>query len=89
LEKSERKIFELIKKLEVSELSFILNEDSNSAPLIYKFVNNIEDNIIAIKESKLLMGTKKYSYGVAILTNGKNLNFNPNPNSSENEEKKK
>jgi uncharacterized protein YktA (UPF0223 family) len=81
LEKSERKIFELIKNLKVSELSFILNEDSNSAPLIYKFVNNIEDNINPIKESKLIMGTKKYLYGIVKLTNEKIEYFNPNPNS--------
>lgn len=81
LEKSERKIFELIKNLKVSELSFILNEDSNSAPLIYKFVNNIEDNIIPIKESKLIMGTKKYLYGIVKLTNEEIEYFNPNPNS--------
>ena len=84
MEKSERKIFELIKKLEVSELSFILNEDSNSAPLIYKFVNNIEDNINPIKESKLIMGTKKYLYGIAKLTNEEIEYFNPNPNSDVN-----
>lgn len=86
LEKSEKEVFKLIKDLEVNELSFTLNDDINSKPLTFKFVNNIEYNINAIKESKLLMGTKKYSYGVAILKNGKNLKFNPNSNSNENRE---
>ena len=89
LEKSERELFKLIKDLEVNELSFTLNDDINSKPLTFKFVNNNEDNIIAIKESKLLMGTKKYLNGIARLTNGKKVNFNPNPNSEENKEKKK
>ena len=84
LEKSEREVFKLIKEQQLSELTFIIQEGTNSKPLTFKFVTKNEGNINAIKESKLIMGTKKYNSGIAKLTNGKIRNFNPNPNSAEN-----
>ena len=85
LEKSEREVFKLIKEQKLSELTFIIPEETNSKPLSFKLVTKNEGNINAIKESKLIMGTKKYYSGTAILTNGKKLNFSPNPNSAENQ----
>jgi uncharacterized protein YktA (UPF0223 family) len=85
LENSERKVFKFIKEHKLSELTFIIPEGTNSKPLTFKFVTKNEGNINAIKESKLIMGTKKYNSGIAKLTNGKIRNFNPNPNSSENQ----
>ena len=85
LEKSEREVFKLIKEHQLSDLTFIIQEVTNSKPLSFKFVTKNEDNINAIKESKLIMGTKKYNSGIAKLTNGKIQNFNPNPNSAENQ----
>lgn len=85
LEKSEREVFKLIKEQQLSELTFVIPEGTNSKPLTFQFVTKNEGNIIAIKESKLIMGTKKYDSGSAKLTNGKILYFNPNPNSAENQ----
>ena len=85
LEKSEREVFKLIKEQKLSELTFIIPEGTNSKPLSFKLVTKNEGNINAIKESKLIMGTKKYYSGSAKLTNGEILNFNPNPNSAENQ----
>ena len=85
LEKSEREVFKLIKEQKLSELTFIIPEGTNSKPLSFKLVTKNEGNINAIKESKLIMGTKKYDSGSAKLTNGKILHFNPNPNSAENQ----
>ena len=85
LEKSEREVFKLIKEQKLSELTFIIPEGTNSKPLTFKFVTKNEGNINAIKESKLIMGTKKYVSGIAKLTNGEIHNFNPNPNSAENQ----
>ena len=85
LEKSEREVFKLIKEQKLSELTFIIPEGTNSKPLSFKLVTKNEGNINAIKESKLIMGTKKYYSGSAKLTNGEILNFNPNPNSAINQ----
>ena len=85
LDKSEREVFKLIKEQQLSELTFIIPEGTNSKPLTFKFVTKNEGNINAIKESKLIMGTKKYVSGIAKLTNGEIHNFNPNPNSAENQ----
>ena len=85
LEKSEREVFKLIKEHKLSELTFIIPDGTNSKPLNFQFVTKNEGNINAIKESKLIMGTKKYYSGTAILTNGKKLNFSPNPNTAENQ----
>jgi len=85
LENSEREVFKFIKEHQLSELTFIIPEGTNSKPLTFKFVTKNEGNINAIKESKLIMGTKKYNSGIAKLTNGKIRNFNPNPNSAENQ----
>jgi len=85
LDKSEREVFKLIKENRLSELTFIIQEGTNSKPLTFKFVTKNEGNINAIKESKLIMGTKKYVSGIAKLTNGEIHNFNPNPNSAENQ----
>jgi len=85
LENSERKVFKFIKEHKLSELTFIIPEGTNSKPLTFKFVTKNEGNINAIKESKLIMGTKKYVSGIAKLTNGEKRNFNPNPNSAENQ----
>ena len=85
LEKSEREVFNLIKEQKLSELTFIIPEGTNSKPLSFKLVTKNEGNINAIKESKLIMGTKKYYSGSAKLTNGEILNFNPNPNSAINQ----
>ena len=85
LEKSEREVFKSIKDHKLSELTFIIPDGTNSKPLNFQFVTKNEGNINAIKESKLIMGTKKYYSGTAILTNGKKLNFSPNPNSAENQ----
>jgi len=85
LENSERKVFKFIKEHKLIELTFIIPEGTNSKPLTFKFVTKNEGNINAIKESKLIMGTKKYNSGIAKLTNGKIRNFNPNPNSAENQ----
>ena len=85
LEKSEREIFKLIKEHQLSELTFIIPEETNPKLLTFQFVSKNEDNIITIKESKLIMGTKKYVSGSAKLTNGDILNFSPNPNSAENQ----
>jgi hypothetical protein len=84
LDKSEREVFKLIKENRLSELTFIIQEGTNSKPLSFKLATKNEGNIYAIKESKLIMGTKKYDSGSAKLTNGEILNFNPNPNSAEN-----
>jgi hypothetical protein len=85
LENSERKVFKFIKEHKLSELTFIIPEGTNSKPLTFKFVTKNEGNINAIKESKLIMGTKKYVSGIAKLTNGEIRKFNPNPNSAENQ----
>ena len=85
LEKSEREVFKLIKEQKLSELTFIIPEGTNSKPLSFKLVTKNEGNINAIKESKLIMGTKKYYSGSAKLTNGEILNFNPTPNSAINQ----
>jgi len=85
LEKSEREVFKLIKEHQLSELIFITQEGDKSKPISFQFVKRNEGNIIAIKESKLIMGTKKYFSGTAKLINGKILSFNPNPNSAENQ----
>ena len=85
LEKSEREVFKLIKEHQLSELTFIIPDGTNSKPFTFQFVTRNEGNINAIKESKLIMGTKKYDSGSAKLTNGKILHFNPNPNSAENQ----
>ena len=85
LEKSEREVFKLIKEQKLSELTFIIPEGTYSKPLSFKLVTRNEGNINAIKESKLIMGTKKYDSGSAKLTNGEILNFNPNPNSAINQ----
>ena len=85
LDKSEREVFKLIKENRLSELTFIIQEGTNSKPLTFKFVTKNEGNINAIKESKLIMGTKKYVSGIAKLTNGEIRKFNPNPNSAENQ----
>ena len=85
LEKSEREVFKLIKEQKLSELTFIIPEGTNSKPLSFKLVTKNEGNINAIKESKLIMGTKKYVSGIAKLTNGEIRKFNPNPNSAENQ----
>ena len=85
LEKSEREVFKSIRDHELSELTFIIPEGTNSKPLTFKFVTKNEGNINAIKESKLIMGTKKYNSGIAKLSNGEIRNFNPNPNSAENQ----
>ena len=85
LENSERKVFKFIKENKLSELTFVIPEGTNSKPLTFKFVTKNEGNINAIKESKLIMGTKKYVSGIAKLTNGEIRKFNPNPNSAENQ----
>jgi len=85
LENSERKVFKFIKEHKLIELTFIIPEGTNSKPLTFKFVTKNEGNINVIKESKLIMGTKKYNSGSAKLTNGEIRNFNPNPNSAENQ----
>jgi len=85
LENSERKVFKFIKEHKLIELTFIIPEGTNSKPLTFKFVTKNEGNINVIKESKLIMGTKKYISGSAKLTNGEIRNFNPNPNSAENQ----
>ena len=85
LEKSEREVYKLIKEQKLSELTFIIPEGTYSKPLSFKLVTRNEGNINAIKESKLIMGTKKYDSGSAKLTNGEILNFNPNPNSAINQ----
>ena len=85
LENSEREVFKFIKEHQLSELTFIISDGTNSKQLTFKFVTKNEGNINAIKESKLIMGTKKYNYGIAKLTNGEIRNFNPNPNSAENQ----
>ena len=85
LENSERKVFKFIKEHKLTELTFIIPEGTNSKPLTFKFVTKNEGNINAIKESKLIMGTKKYVSGIAKLTNGEIRKFNPNPNSAENQ----
>ena len=85
LEKSEREVFKLIKEQQLSELTFIIQDGTNSTPLTFQFGTKNEGNIIVIKESKLIMGTKKYYSGTARHINGKTLNFSPNPNSAENQ----
>jgi len=85
LEKSEREVFKLIKEQQLSELTFIIQDGTNSTPLTFQFGTKNEGNIIVIKESKLIMGTKKYYSGTAKHINGKTLNFSPNPNSAENQ----
>ena len=85
LEKSEREVFKSIKDHKLSELTFIIPDGTNSKPLTFQFETKNEGNIIVIKESKLIMGTKKYYSGTAKHINGKTLNFSPNPNSAENQ----
>lgn len=88
LEKSERRIFKLIKEKKVDIVSFVNGEKKGKEDYSVRDFNS-GYNITSIKEIKYKMCTRNYNHGIAILNTGEKIKFNSNPNSSENEEKKK
>jgi hypothetical protein len=87
LEKSEKSIFKLIKEKKIDKVIFYLGQENK--PEEYSLLGTENNyNINGIKETKFKMCTKKYNYGIGLLTNGESIPFNPNPNSIENRENK-
>lgn len=81
MEKSERELFRLIKEKRVQEI--ILNPLPGNTLEIERYAmldENGESNIENIKKVKLILGTKQYQYGQAVLVDKDIFKFNSDPN---------
>jgi len=89
LTKSERRLFKEIKNKQVKKVTLVRNQEDSLNYNIDILSNNGDIEISAIKELKLILGTKKYISGITTLQHGESLEFNPNVYSNDNREELK
>jgi hypothetical protein len=81
MEKSERELFRLIKEKRVQEI--ILNPLPENTLEIERYAmldGHADLNIENIKKVKLIVGTKQYQDGQAVLVDNEIFKFNSDPN---------
>jgi hypothetical protein len=89
LTKTERALFNEIKTKQVKKVTLVRKQEDASSYNIDILDTHGDLDKNAIKDLKLILGTKKYLNGIATLQNGESLEFSPNIYSRDNIEKLK